>query len=233
MDIDLLIKAAVALFGAITAAKLLHEWMNSDRGRLREEYGFARTFLKEVAEDSQMHPYLIETGYQAIAGARNVTAEEVRGILGLVPNVPVTDYVYARDLLQFDKSLPAPFQFKPRYREESCRRRLKQLHLALYIVTAAIPVWLWVLVAMRVVHPANGLLLSGVLALGFWPVAYIALRAGARIARAERIVALTSVPPTLPPNSQPATHPTNPTAPTEGVTVHGPIAQVVPAEASR
>jgi hypothetical protein len=162
-----------------------------------------------------------------------VTAEEVRGILGLVPNVPIADYVYARELLQFDKSLPAPFQFKPQYREEGRRQRLKQLHLAMYIVTAAMPVWLWVLVAVRVVHPANGLLLSGVLALGFWPVAYIALRAGARIARAERMVALTSASPTLPPSVHPVAHPANPTAFTEGVTVQSPIAQAVPAKASR
>lgn len=43
MDFELIVKAAVAIFGAIAPAKLIYEWMNSDRGRIREDFNFART----------------------------------------------------------------------------------------------------------------------------------------------------------------------------------------------
>lgn len=71
------------LIGLAGAAKVVYEMVGAPRGRQREEYRFAMEFLRAIKEDPLMHPFLRETGYQAVAGTRVLSADEVEYLLSL------------------------------------------------------------------------------------------------------------------------------------------------------
>lgn len=60
-------------------------------------------------------------------------------------------------------------------------------YLAIYFLAALTPVWLFILGAAQVVPRREALQLA-IAACGLWPLAFLAMREGARIGRAEAIV---------------------------------------------
>lgn len=188
MDIELALKLLGSALGVIGTLKLIYDWAASPRGRMREHYNFARDFLRELEANPKMHPYLVESGFRAVAGTRNITASEARYIIGLEPAITLSDYVFARPCLQVIDSgeglMPA---FRSAHVNSRQRFWRKTGYLAIYFLAALAPVWLFVLGAAQVVPRREALQLA-IAACGLWPLAFLAMLEGARIGRAEAIV---------------------------------------------
>jgi len=188
MDIELTLKLVASALGVIGTLKLLYDWAALPRGRMREHYAFARDFLKELEDNPAMHPYLVESGFQAIAGTRSITATEARYIISLEPITTLSDYVFARPCLHVNRSGGGwAAEFRGKYAQPRFRFWRKLGYLVVYVVAALAPFWLFILGAAHV-FPRREAFQLAIAACGLWPVAYMAMLEAARIARAEGIV---------------------------------------------
>ena len=68
LDYELLYKLATFLLGAIATWRVVVELIRGRHGSLRDEFKFAKEFLQELKADPDMHPFLKQKGFQAIAG---------------------------------------------------------------------------------------------------------------------------------------------------------------------
>ncbi|MDR2838482.1 MAG: hypothetical protein LBV49_07980 [Azonexus sp.] len=58
MDVDFIAKIGVLAFGSISTLKLAYDWLYGYQGCLRDEYKFAKEFMRDIAENKQMHPFV-------------------------------------------------------------------------------------------------------------------------------------------------------------------------------
>lgn len=190
MENDVIFRCATVLFGAVGAAKIISDLVIGGRGRLREEYKFAKEFIDGLQKDPSMHPFLKEKGYQAIAGDRRLSAAEIEYLLSLKnPDRAIRDYVLGRDYLEDLLSTGnLRLNFRAKYRRPWARIWRKAGFFALYFVFAILAVSPILAPKLFGGDPTQTIVaLSGCLA-GFGPFAWMAVKAGARINRAEKIV---------------------------------------------
>jgi hypothetical protein len=168
----------------------VYEWLYGRHGRLREEYKFARDFLKDLKDDPDLHPFLKQKGYQAIAGDATLSASEIEYLLELHDSGrALKDYVLGRPYLQhFTTAANQKVAFSTRYETAWSRNWRSLMYFMLYMALfmgAFSPMFIPSVKAAslldRTLYLAFTLLL-------FSPAAFLALRAGARIARAEALV---------------------------------------------
>lgn len=101
MDYDLAVKLGTLLVGAIGTWKLLVEFMRGRQGQLREEYKFARDFIADLQRGPDMHPFLKQKGFQAIAGDSRLKGAEIEYLLTLQdPAQALEDFVQGKRYLQ-------------------------------------------------------------------------------------------------------------------------------------
>lgn len=188
MDLDFWAKAVPVVLGAIGAGFKFFD-PSGKRGKMREEYRFAREFLHDLEFHPDLHPYAKEKGYQAIAGDTRLGADEIEYLLSLTgPERALRDYVKGRKYLAH-VSGNLQIAFKRKYQSRWSRQWRMGLYLAAY---------------MALVLMAFGpLLFSGYLRLPFadsitafclclgvfGPFAWMAVQAGASIYRAQVLVA--------------------------------------------
>jgi hypothetical protein len=187
MDYDLLIKIVTVFIGAVGAGKLLYDLSIGKRGRMREDYNFAKQFLDEVSSNPDIHPYLREKGYQAIAGDSELSADEIEYLLSLRnPQRALKDYVLGRQYLVV---LPAESDqqvcFKTKYKNPWSLRWRQYLYTSLYFLLSVIA--LAPLLLGRFLTLGAGRLLGTALlfVVIFGPYAFFAVKAAARIYRAK------------------------------------------------
>lgn len=190
MDYDILIKTATVLIGAIGAAKLIYDLSIGKRGRMREEYKFAKDFLQDVSSGEQLHPFLREKGYQAIAGDKQIGADEIEYLLSLKgPERALRDYVLGRPYLEH---LPdagnLQISFREKYKGVWSRRWRKFFYLITYFGLAFLAFAPLVLSKFFPIGPPQIFVAFAVCVSVFGPYAWFALKAGTRIYRAEKLV---------------------------------------------
>jgi hypothetical protein len=190
MDTDFAIKIATVILGAIATMKVVYEWLYGRYGRLREEYKFARDFLKDLKDDSDLHPFLKQKGYQAIAGDTTLSASEIEYLLELHDSGrALKDYVLGRPYLRhFTTAANQKVAFKSRYESGWSRNWRKLMYFVLYMALfmgAFSPIFI---PAVKAAFPADKVVYLAFTFLLFAPAAVLALRAGVRIARAEALV---------------------------------------------
>lgn len=136
------------VLGVIGAVKILYELPILKRNRFREEYKFSQGFLAEIEEDEEMRPYLREKGYQAIAGDKYISADEVAYLLTLYRPEPnydsgryrqadgaLNDYVRGKRYLKFcPKVNNERIEFKDKYKNKWTRKWRMYLSLSLAIL---------------------------------------------------------------------------------------------------
>ena len=83
VDIETVTKIIGVLGVLFPIFKGTSEWMNGKTSKMREEYRFSKEFLTTASSGESLHPFVLEKGYQALAGSRNVTIQEVQYILEL------------------------------------------------------------------------------------------------------------------------------------------------------
>lgn len=190
MDIDLTIKLSSLTLGAITTMKIVYEWLYGRHGRLREEYKFARDFLRDLKDDPDLHPFLKQKGYQAIAGDTKLSASEIEYLLELHDSArALKDYVLGRPYLRhFTTAVNQKVTFESRYETAWSRNWRSLMYFLLYMaffIGAFSPMFISSVKAASFLD--NTLYFAFTLLL-FLPAAFLALRAGTRIARAEALV---------------------------------------------
>ncbi|MDR1994628.1 hypothetical protein [Azonexus sp.] len=190
MDYDLLTKVITVVIGAIGAGKLMYDLAIGKSGRMRDEYKFAKDFLQDVKSNGQLHPFLREKGYQAIAGDRSINADEIEYLLSLEgPERALRDYVLGRPYLEhLPEAGNLQITYRKKYKASWARRWRKLFYVLAYAVLAFLA--FAPLLLSKVIFKTPGQMLVGfvVSASVFGPYAWFALKAGARIYRAEKLV---------------------------------------------
>ncbi|VVO40150.1 hypothetical protein [Pseudomonas fluorescens] len=139
MDIGTIIKIIFAVGAILTAAKIIYEFSLGGQTRRREEYRFAKEFLKDLysaEEADKLHPLAIERGLYAIAGTANIKPEDVEYLLTLAsPDKALKDYALSRAYVEIDHKLQR-VQYKDKYTKRFSRLWRKVWWLLVYFVTA-------------------------------------------------------------------------------------------------
>jgi hypothetical protein len=186
-DFEIFIKIIPLLFAAIGTMKLIKDWLLSNHGKLREEYAFARDFLKEAKNDPNLHEFLKQKGYQAIAGNARISVDEVEHLLLMQdPAYSLRDYAFSSSYLKyFSTAAKEKITFRTKYQSPSYRNWLKKWYFILYIclvLGAFLPL------LIPIFKLATILPLFLVAFLTCIPLAFLALLENLRIARAEELV---------------------------------------------
>lgn len=185
LDYDTLYKAGMLIVGVIGTWKLVVEFLRGRHGHLREEYRFAQEFLSDVAENPKMHPFLLQKGYQAIAGDTRLSAAEIEYLLTLqdAPRA-LRDFILGRPYLDYMATLSgAKIVLKSRFQRRWPRWWRKGMYIVLYVGCYSLGVSPIYLAEAGQVLPMFAL--TGSVC---FPAGYLALKAGVRIARAEILV---------------------------------------------
>jgi len=76
VEVETIFKLVTTTLGIFGAARIIYEFSTGSKNKLREEYRFAKEFLRDIAQDPKLHPLAIEKGYYAIAGATSIKSKE-------------------------------------------------------------------------------------------------------------------------------------------------------------
>lgn len=190
MDIDVIVKVATFVLGVIGTGKLFYDLAIGKRTRMRDEYKFAKEYLEDQSKNPNMHPFLRELGCRALAGDERLTAEEVEYLLSLAnPDRALKDYVMGRPYLaHLSTAGNLKVNFKEKFRNAFPRKWRQFSFLLLYVLFATLASGPFVFSRFLFKDIHEMLLVSGLTAVVFGPYAWYALKAAARIHRAERLV---------------------------------------------
>ena len=190
MEIDVIAKAITVLVGVFGVGKVLYEYVIGRKGRMREEFRFANDFLAAVDANPEMHPYLQEKGYQAIAGDNTLSADEVKYLLSVVnPDRALKDYVLGRPYLEhISHGGDLQLHYKARYKSKWSRNWRIGLYSASYFTFALLAFSPMVLAAFIPMSFSQWSWATAGCLLIFGPYAWWSLKAGTRIYRAKMLV---------------------------------------------
>jgi hypothetical protein len=190
MDFDIVIKIATLLGGAVATWRVVVELLRGRHGHLREEYKFARDFLKEVNENPKMHPFLKQKGYQAIAGDTRLSAGEIEYLLTLHDSArSLKDYVLGKPYLEhLATAAGSQIVFQRKFESRWPRLLRKALFFVLYLMCYFAGFAPITFPLFKTMPPAQALITFAFTAALFFPAGFLALRAGVRVARAETLV---------------------------------------------
>lgn len=163
---------AAAISGSAATWKVINEASRKGKDSLRDDYRFAREFLSNL--DSDIHPVVVELGYQAIARDPRVSADEIAYLLTLYnPQQAIRCYIVAKRLLEFFNTAPATkIVFRSKYSSPGRRKFLKLWYVGTYFVTYVLGFAPLLLLAMHLVSPSPGAALFMLTAIMFLPLAY-------------------------------------------------------------
>ena len=159
-------------------------------GQLREEYKFARDFFADLEKNPQMHPFLRQKGYQAIACDNRLASAEIEYLLTLQDSPQaLKDYVLGRQYINhLATATGSQLTFKHKFESTFSRMWRKGGYLALYLGCILIGLAPIMLPALRLMPPHQAILAFAVLGTVFFPLGGFALREAVRIARAEALL---------------------------------------------
>jgi len=190
LDYELLYKLATFLLGAVATWRVVVELIRGRHGSLRDEYKFAKEFLQELKANPDMHPFLKQKGFQAIAGDPRLSTLEIEYLLSLQDSArALQDYVLGSAYLVHQVTAGAKqITFKKKYMRPWARHWRKAGYLVLYAFFYLVGVAPLILPAFKVLQISSALTTFVFSVVFFFPAAFLALRAGYRISRAEVLV---------------------------------------------
>lgn len=100
----------------------------------REEYRFAKEFLKDIDQEPKPHHLAIERGYYAIAGTSAVKASETSHLISLTsPDKSLKNYVLSRKYVELNEQNHT-IEFRKKYKNRWSRNWRKGLSLTVYFL---------------------------------------------------------------------------------------------------
>lgn len=190
MDLETFLKLFPLAAGAFAVWKIVVEVASGRRSRFREDYRFAREFLEDIRKAPQMHPFLREKGYQALAGDNRLSGQEVEYLLALPESARALRlYVMGLPYLQHTATaVGSQVSFKRKYESRTARTSRKVAYLVaygLFYALGAAPLFS-VPLSLFGLTPTLSLFLTT--AFFCWPLAALSLWSGMRITAAESLV---------------------------------------------
>lgn len=191
---EMLIKISpfiVGLIGVLVAVwRFMVEMPRGRQGNLRDEYKFFREFLSDLKAHPDMHPFLIEKGYQAVSGGAEVSGAEMEYILQLHSSVEaLRKFVSGRRYLDFYTTVTdQKIKFKQKYSKNWTRRWRKWSYAAVYFICSSIAVSPLLLPGLKLMSPERTLAALILTLPLFFPIAIMALKAAVRINNAESLI---------------------------------------------
>lgn len=140
MEFEIILKSAMALAAIFGIAKIIHDFSAANKNKLREEYKFAKDFLRDIAQEPKPHPFAVEKGFFAIAGTTAIKSKEIEYILSLEnAHTCLNDYVTSRTYLEhIDRNGSLKIQFANKYKSALSRKWRKAAHVLAYAIFAFI-----------------------------------------------------------------------------------------------
>lgn len=190
MTLEMFLKLFSLIAGAFALWKIVVEVGAGRRSRFRDEYKFAREFLDDIRKTPQMHPFLLQKGYQALAGDNRLSAQTVEYLLTLPESARALRlYVMGLPYLQHTATaVGSQVSFKRKYASHGVRVTRKVAYLAaygLFYALGAAPLFSFPL-SLLGITPSPSLFFTT--ALFCWPMAALSLWSGIRITAAESLV---------------------------------------------
>lgn len=134
MDLGYIIKIIVALGTMAGVAKVVYELSIGGKLRLREEYRFAKEFLKDLETTPKLHHLAEERGYYALAGTSSMKVSEIKYLVSLTDaDRRLKDYVLARKYVMLNESTNK-ISFREKYRSVWSRTWRKIIHIVTYMI---------------------------------------------------------------------------------------------------
>lgn len=198
MNFDIL-KFIVPIAGLLGAAAgvgtFIYNILISGTHRRRESFRFAKEFFEYVAESKNPNPYVLEQGYQAIAGDASLQTREIKYLLTLSDrNRALRDYILGKNYLCLtESSAGQSIQFKDKYKRKISRTWRKYFYFFAYVISFSIalgPVFFYDRIEK---NTSDAISLAFFFLAYFGPLAYWALKSGSRIFRSEKLVAYQEV----------------------------------------
>jgi hypothetical protein len=142
MQFETIVKIISAIVAVAGVGKIIYDVTTGNKSRLREDYKFAKEFLEDLKNNPDLHPFAVEKGYQAIAGSKFISAEEVSYLLSLKnPNKCLNDYLLSRKYLQkLDTNGDLYLAFSNKYSSPLSRNLRKGVFFTLYVCFALISI---------------------------------------------------------------------------------------------
>lgn len=192
MDTELFAKLITIAGSVFALYKVIAEFVNSKKPRLREEFKFIKEFIADLKPDT--HPFVIEKGYLAITGDATLKAKEITYLLSLPsPAQALKKFSVARKYIEFKEATTnekARVIFLEKYTDNK-RTWVKRWNLCAYIFFATLA-FVPVLFAKEI-FGSNwqvGLVVTSMALLSFGPLAFTSLAEYARVLRGEELVAM-------------------------------------------
>ncbi|MBO9515442.1 MAG: hypothetical protein J7549_15105 [Variovorax sp.] len=187
LNYEPLVKIASIVLGIFPVWKVAVDIARGRYGDQREGYRFAREFLNDLSNDPDMHPFLREKGYQALAGDHSLAAGEVAYLLTLKGSPQaLKDYVLGRPYLEYlTTATGSKIRLRPKYAGEFDRRWRKTLYFSLFLISYFLSFAPVVLRALGLIGLGQVLPLLVVSASVFLTFAVFAVKEHIRISRAE------------------------------------------------
>jgi hypothetical protein len=190
LNLEFIVKALAGIVSAVAIFKNWSEILFNGRKKLYEEYKFSSDFLRRTAEQEKLHPFALEKGYQALAGTKDITGNEVEHILKLEnPVKGLNDFVMGKKYLKIITiANQHPFEFKAKYRKKVTRTSLKYFYYILYGVNFVIAISPFFFEGLKGPILSEGIKLLFVSIPVYGYFAFLAIRAGVQIQCAESLV---------------------------------------------
>lgn len=190
MDIETIIKLITVVFGIIGAAKVIFDLSSGSKVKLRDEYRFAKEFLKDLTLEPKLHPLAVEKGYYAIAGTTAIKSKEIEYILSLEnPDRCLKDYTLSRKYLEhLGANENTKIDFANKYKKIWARTWRKYTYLSIYFVSALAAMSPFLLQQLLSAETKKVLIFSAITIPTFGLFAFDSLRKFIKISRAEALV---------------------------------------------
>ena len=134
MDVENAIKIIAALVAMAGAAKIVYELSIGGKLRLREEYRFAKEFLRDLETVPKLHHLAEERGYYALVGTSSLNISEIKYLISLTgADRRLKDYVLARKYLILNEGANK-VNFRGKYESRWSRVWRKATHISAYMV---------------------------------------------------------------------------------------------------
>ncbi|MCU7251684.1 hypothetical protein [Pseudomonas koreensis] len=141
----------LTVMGIVAAAtKVIRELLFMGKSRLTEEYRVARDVLKDMEQNPNQHPLVVERGYFAIAGTSAINPADVAYLISLVdPAKSLKDYVLSRQYVELDARRHR-IDFRPKYKSSFSRIWRKTWYGTMYVVW-----WLIAMAPLLLIQPLS------------------------------------------------------------------------------
>jgi len=129
----------IAAVGVVLGAiRVIYDMTTVTRSRLKEDYLFAKGFLKSLEQEPNTHHLVMDRGYYALAGTTAITVAEIAYLISLThPDKSLRSYIAARKYLQI---MPSSYKvgFRKKYKNPWSRRWRKSVYLFMYLMGASL-----------------------------------------------------------------------------------------------